>query len=351
MRDLKRMFIANTEISTSSQPYFIAELSGNHNQDISRALDIIRAAKSAGANAVKLQTYTADTITIDHDSPDFMITEGLWKGFSLYSLYTEAHTPWAWYPQLIDAIRRHEMDVICTPFDRTSVDFLSSFNVDAIKIASFEIVDHDLISCAAALGKPLIISTGMAEYQEIVDAVRVAETAGASDIAILHCVSGYPTPIYDCNLKTIQHLSEHLNTVIGLSDHTLGTTVAVSAVSLGASLIEKHLTISRSEGGLDSAFSLEPEEFHRLVGDCLDAWKAIGQVNFGLVESEKENFLFRRSLYSVQDIEKDERLSLENIRSIRPGFGLAPKFLPEILGKRALVRIPKGTALDLSMIS
>lgn len=329
----------------------IAELSGNHNQDLTRAVKIIKAAKTAGANAVKLQTYTADTITLDHDSPDFRITDGLWKDYSLYDLYDKAHTPWDWYPTLLDTIRDLQMDAICTPFDQTAVEFLEDFNIDAFKIASFEIVDHALISTVARTGKPIIISTGMANFEEISEAIAVARDAGAVDIAILHCVSGYPTPVEDVNLRTIAHLSKLLDVVAGLSDHTLGVGASIAAVALEASIIEKHLTLNRSDGGLDAEFSLEPSEFEILVNECQSAWKSIGEVNYRRTPSEEFNMVFRRSLYVVKDISYGDLISCENVRSIRPGYGLAPKHLPHVLGRKTTSDLTRGTALDWSMIS
>jgi len=342
--------IAGRAIGTGQPPYVIAEMSGNHNGDIGRALAIIDAAKAAGADAVKLQTYTADTITIDHDGPGFRIEGGLWNGRTLHELYEEAHTPWDWHARLFERGRALGIIVFSSPFDATAVDFLEGLGCPAYKIASFEIVDLPLIERAAATGKPLIISTGIARLDEIGEAVAAARGAGAGGIALLHCVSGYPTPIEEANLMTIPDLRDAFDTVVGLSDHTPGTVVAASAVALGAALVEKHFTLSRADGGVDSAFSLEPRELEELCRSCRAAWQAMGEASYDLKPSEKGNKIFRRSLYVVEDVAKGQPFTGRNLRSIRPGFGLAPKHLQHVLGKRASRDIARGTPMAWDLV-
>jgi N-acetylneuraminate synthase len=347
---MSEITIAGRRIGPGHTPYVIAEMSGNHNGDIDRALALIEAAQKAGADAVKLQTYTADTITIDHDGPEFRIRGGLWDGETLYQLYQKAHTPWDWHPRLFARARELGITVFSSPFDPTAIDFLEELGAPAYKIASFEIVDLPLIERAARTGRPLIISTGMAGLGEIGEAVAAARAAGCREIALLHCTSGYPTPPEDSNLRTIPHLAAAFDVVAGLSDHTPGTAVPVAAVALGASLIEKHFTLRRADGGPDAAFSLEPEELTELVANCRTAWTALGSVNYELEASETGSKIFRRSLYVVQDIPAGGRLTAENVRSIRPGHGLPPKHLPEVLGRRAARAIPRGTPLSWSLL-
>jgi pseudaminic acid synthase len=342
--------IAGRPIGPGHPPYVIAEMSGNHNGDIKRAFALLEAAKKAGADAVKLQTYTADTITIDHNGPGFRIEGGPWNGRTLYDLYQEAHTPWDWHPQLFAKAREIGIAIFSSPFDSTAIDFLEKLGAPAFKIASFEIIDLPLIQRAARTGKPLIISTGIAGLGEIAEAVEAARAAGGREIALLHCTSGYPTPPEDSNLRTLPHLADAFGVVAGLSDHTLGTAVPVAAVALGANLIEKHFTLRRADGGPDSKFSLEPEELAELVVNCRTAWIALGRVSYELEPSEKVNKTFRRSLYVVQDIPAGGRLTAENVRSIRPGYGLAPKHLPDVLGRRAGRAIARGTPLGWSLI-
>ena len=347
---LSDVTIAKRPVGPGHPPFIIAEMSGNHNHDIGRAIAIIEAAAQAGADAVKLQTYTADTITIDHDGPDFKINGGLWAGRSLYELYVEAHTPWDWHPTLF--ARAHDLGIaiFSAPFDPTAVDFLADLDAPAFKIASFEAIDLSLIEKAASVGKPLIISTGMASLDEIEEAVAAARNTGTGDIILLHCVSGYPTPPGDANLSTIPDLAERFGVQVGLSDHTLGTAVATAAVALGATVIEKHVTLSRADGGPDADFSLEPDELALLVEQCRTAWQALGTPGYSLKGSETGNVVFRRSLYATADIGAGETLTEENVRSIRPGYGLAPKHLRDILGRPAAKNIARGTALDWHLI-
>jgi N-acetylneuraminate synthase len=337
-------------IGPGHSPYVIAEMSGNHNGDIDRAFALMEAAKAAGADAVKLQTYTADTITIDHDGPGFRIEGGLWAGRTLYDLYQEAHTPWDWHEALFAKGRDLGITVLSAPFDPTAIELLESLNTPAYKIASFEIIDLPLIEKAAATGKPLIISTGMANLEEIGDAVSAARNAGCTELTLLHCISGYPTPIEQSNLRTVPDLRNKFDAVIGLSDHTLGTTASVVAVALGAAVIEKHLTLARADGGPDAAFSLEPDELRVLCQSCRDAWSALGDADYSRKKAEQENAMFRRSLYVVEDVREGEEFNERNVRSIRPGFGLAPKHLKQVLGQEAAMDLSRGTPLELSHI-
>ena len=337
-------------IGPNHPPYIVAEMSGNHNGDISRAFAILEAAKEAGADAVKIQTYTADTITIDHDGPGFTIEGGIWNGRTLYDLYKEAHTPWEWHEPLFEKAHELGITLFSAPFDSTAVDFLESLHTPAYKIASFEAIDLPLITKTASTGKPLIISTGMADLGEIKDAIDTARNAGATDILVLHCVSGYPAPIGDCNLATIPDLSERFAVATGLSDHTKGITVPIAAVAQGAVMIEKHVTLCRSDGGPDAAFSIEPKELKHLVDGVQTAWEAIGQPHYDRKESEKGNVIFRRSLYIVRDIAAGEKFTCSNVRSIRPGHGLQPKYLPNVIGRRANRNLKRGEPLEFSMI-
>jgi N-acetylneuraminate synthase len=341
--------IAGRRIGPGEPPYVIAEMSGNHNGVIARAFRLIEAAKEAGADAVKLQTYTADTITIDHGGPGFVIKGGLWDGRRLYDLYRDAHTPWEWHEALFAKCRDVGITVFSSPFDPTAVDLLERLGAPAYKIASFELIDTPLVRYAARIGKPLIMSTGMADAAEIADAVQAAQEAGSGGFALLHCVSGYPTPVEEANLKRIPALAASYDCPIGLSDHTMGTEVAVAAVALGAALIEKHFTLARADGGPDAAFSLEPHELADLVKGVRSAYRALGRPDYGHASSEQSNMVYRRSLYAVADIAAGEILTEANVRSIRPGYGLPPKHLPAILGRRAKRRIARGTPLSFDL--
>lgn len=343
--------IAGRKIGPSQPPYIIAEMSANHLGRLDRALTIIDAAKKAGADAVKIQTYTADTITIDHDGPEFRIKGGLWDGRTLYDLYQEAHTPWDWHPRLFEHARARGIALFSSPFDPTAIDLLESLDAPAYKIASFEIVDIPLIQRAASTGKPLIISTGMAGMTEIAEAVDAARDAGRGGIVLLHCVSGYPTPPEESNLLRLRALAERFNTLVGLSDHTMGTACAVAAVVLGAVAIEKHLTLRRTDGGPDGAFSLEPEEMRALVQDSRTAFAALGTGQEMRAPSESGNAMFRRSLYAVRDVAAGEVFTADNVRSIRPGLGLPPKHLPEVLGRKAACAVKRGTPLSWDLVA
>ncbi len=338
-------------IGEDHPPYIIAEMSGNHNHDINRAFALLEAAKEAGADAVKLQTYTADTITIDHDGPGFVLDSGLWAGRKLYDLYQEANTPWEWHKALFDRARELGITIFSSPFDHSAVDFLEELNAPAYKIASFEAMDIPLIEKAASTGKPLIISIGVTDLGEASEAVAAARRAGAEGICLLHCVSAYPSKPEDANLATIPHLGRAFDVVPGLSDHSPGTALACAAVAMGARVIEKHFTLRRADGGPDSAFSLEPDELKRLVDDSRAAWASIGRVNYALKgEDEEKSATLRRSLYVVKDVERGEALTNDNVRSIRPGFGLKPKFLPNVLGRKASRPLKRGEPLDWNML-
>jgi len=334
----------------STKPYIIAELSGNHNGDINRAFKLMEAAKEAGADAVKLQTYTADTITIDHNSDEFVVKGGLWNGRTLYELYQEAHTPWEWHPALFEKGKELGITVFSTPFDKTAVDFLEILQVPFYKVASFELIDTPLISYIAKTKKPMIMSTGMASIEEIENAVKAATESGCIDLTLLHCVSAYPAPIEDCNLATMIDLKNRFpQCKIGLSDHTLGTTVAIAAVALGARVIEKHITLAREDGGVDSAFSLEPQELKFLCEETKNVVSAIGKINYHRSDNERKSIAFRRSLYIVKDINEGEVFTEKHVKSIRPGYGLPPSFLPKILGKRAAGNYKFGTPLNIGV--
>ncbi len=343
----KKIEIAGRLIGEEYPPYIIAELSANHNGDIERAFRIIEEAKKAGADAVKLQTYSADTITIDCDTEDFYVRGGLWDGKTLYELYKWAQMPWEWHKPLFDKANDLGITIFSSPFDYSAVDLLEDLNAPAYKIASFEAVDLPLIRYVAKTGKPMIISTGMANDEEIQEAVDAARGEGCEQLVVLHCVSGYPAPPADYNLKTIPDISSRFNVMAGLSDHTISNTTAVASVVLGASVIEKHVTLDRTGGGPDDSFSLEPHELKQLCEDSKVAWSARGSVNYEKKESEKGNVKFRRSLYIVNNIKKGDILKDGDIKSIRPGFGLPPKYYEEIVGLKAKNDLEFGSPVKL----
>jgi N-acetylneuraminate synthase len=342
--------IAGRAIGPEAPPFVVAELSANHNGTLDHAIAIMRAAKAAGVDAIKLQTYTADTITIDHDGPGFRIEQGLWRGRTLHELYQEAHTPWDWHGALFEEGRSLGLPVFSTPFDASAIAFLERFDPPAYKIASFELVDLGLIRAVAATGRPVILSTGMASFVEIQEAMAAARDAGARQIVLLHCTSGYPTPPEEANLRTIPHLAEKLGVPVGLSDHTLGIGVALAAVALGACLIEKHVTLRRADGGPDAGFSLEPDELKSLIENARLAHAALGSITFERRASEVGNAVFRRSLYIVRDMKAGEMLTPETLRSIRPGFGLPPRYYDDLLGKRVNRDVARGTPLSWDLI-
>ncbi len=347
---MKEIEIDGRKIGENFPPYIIAELSANHNGDIERAFRIMEIAKRAGADAIKLQTYSADTITINCENEDFQIKGGLWDGNSLYELYQWAQMPWEWHKPLFDRAKQLGITIFSSPFDFTAVDMLEDLGAPAYKIASFEAIDIPLIKYVARTKKPMIISTGMANAEEIAEAVDAARSSGCSQLVVLHCVSGYPAPPEDYNLQTIPDLAKRFDVIAGLSDHTISNTTAISSVALGASVIEKHVTLDRTGGGADDSFSLEPEELEFLCRESKVAWGAKGAVNYERKSSEKGNVQFRRSLYVVEDIKAGHELTKENVRSIRPGFGLPPKLYNEILGRRVKRDLVFGTPLTLEDI-
>ena len=342
--------IAGRRIGPDHPPYIIAELSANHNGKLETAMRIVEAAKQAGADAVKLQTYTADTITLNADSEDFRIQGGLWGGRTLYDLYQEAHMPWEWHAPLFAHARKVGITLFSSPFDATAVDLLESLGAPAYKIASFEAVDLPLIRYVAATRKPMIISTGMASTEEIDEAVAAARDGGCTELALLHCVSGYPAPAAEYNLRTIPDMQRRFGVVIGLSDHTLDNTTAVASIAMGAALVEKHFTLDRAGGGPDDSFSLEPAELAALCRDTRTAWAALGQVDYSRAPSEQGNAKFRRSLYFVKDLAAGEVITADAVRSVRPGYGLAPKLLPRVLGRTLKVRVAKNTPVTAAVI-
>jgi len=342
--------IAGRRIASHAPPYVIAEMSANHNGNIETAFKIIEAAKQAGADAVKLQTYRPDTITLNCDSEDFRIHGGLWDGRTLYDLYQEAHLPWDWHAPLFAHARKLGITIFSSPFDNTAVDLLEDLNAPAYKIASFEAVDPALIKYVASTGKPMIISTGMADVEEIQEAIEAAREGRCKELAILHCVSGYPAPATDYNLRNIPDMIQRFGLVTGLSDHTLGNTTAISSIAMGASLIEKHFTLNRHGGGPDDSFSMEPAELTTLCRDCKTAWNALGQVDYGHKSSEMGNVKFRRSLYFVKDLKAGDVITVDSVRSVRPGFGLAPKFMTLVLGKRVKINCEAKSPVTASVI-
>jgi pseudaminic acid synthase len=335
--------IAGRMIGRGYSPYVIAEMSANHNGDIQTAFRLIETAKKVGASAVKMQTYRPDTITLKSDLPDFQIKGGLWAGRTLYDLYEEAHTPWDWHKPLFEHARKIGITIFSSPFDHTAVDLLEDLNTPAYKIASFEAVDLPLIKYVASTGKPMIISTGMADAQEIQEAIAAAHEGGCKELAILHCVSGYPAPPSDYNLNTIPDMIQRFGLVTGLSDHTVDNTTAITSIGLGASIIEKHFTLDRTAGGPDDSFSLEPSEMEQLCKTADIAWSALGSVDYGRKSSEQGNVQFRRSLYFVKDLEAGDLITEDSVRSVRPGYGLPPKMLESIIGKRLTKPAKYGT--------
>lgn len=335
------------------KPFIIAEMSGNHNHDLERALNIVKAAKDAGADAIKLQTYTADTMTIDKNDGEFFISDdtNMWKGQSLYALYQKAYTPWEWQEKIFNYARDIGIIAFSTPFDLTSVDFLENLAVPCYKIASFENIDIPLIRRIAQTGKPIIASTGMTTVAELSDLVTTARAGGCTDLTLLKCTSNYPSTPAGSNIRTIPHMKELFNTQVGLSDHTLGNGVAVASIALGAMVIEKHFTLSRADGGVDAAFSLEPAELKQLVRDAQAAYTGLGHISYEVTDEEKPSLVFRRSLYIVEDMKAGDIITAKNMRSIRPGLGLAPKYYDLVLGRKVKCDVARGTALSFDLLS
>ena len=340
--------INGRQIGGNHPPYIIAELSANHNGSIERAFETIDAAASCGADAIKLQTYTANTMTIDCEKPDFMINGGLWHGYKLFDLYKWAETPFEWMSQLFAHARKRDITVFSTPFDETAVDLLEDLNTPAYKIASFEVIDLPLIKYVASTGKPLIISTGMASEQEIQEALDTARSSGCNELILMHCISSYPAPMDEANLLQLPELAKRFDVLAGLSDHTLGTTASVAAVALGACMIEKHFTLSRSDKGPDSEFSLEPPELTRLCNDSKDAWSALGAPSFERQRAERGSEIFRRSIYFIKNLNAGDAIQRSDIRRIRPGKGLAPKFFDDLIGRRVIRDVSRGEPVNWS---
>ena len=345
--------IAGCKIGNDCPPFIIAEMSGNHNQSLERALEIVRAAAKNGAHAIKIQTYTADTMTLDIDQAEFIVSDdnSLWKGKTLHSLYQEAHTPWEWHQAIFSEARKHGIIPFSAPFDSSAVDFLESLGTPCYKIASFENTDIPLIQKVAETGKPLIISTGMASVAELHDTVKVAREAGCKDLILLKCTSTYPAAADNTNLLTIPHMKNLFQCEVGLSDHTLGIGVSIASVAVGASIIEKHFTLDRADGGVDSKFSVEPTEMESLVTETYRAWEALGEIKYGPTAAEIKSIKFRRSLYIVSKIKKGETITSANLRAIRPGLGLAPKHYNSLLGKKATRDINTGTPASWELFS
>ncbi|RDE22574.1 pseudaminic acid synthase [Motiliproteus coralliicola] len=347
---MKDISIDGRKIGHQHKPYIIAELSANHNGSLERALETIEMAAKSGADAIKLQTYTADTMTIDCDREDFQIEGGLWDGYKLYDLYQWAHTPFEWHEAMFQKAKELGITVFSTPFDESAVDLLESLDAPAYKIASFEATDLPLIKRVAQTGKPMIISTGMADLDEITDAVEAAREGGCKELVLLHCISGYPSPVDQANLSTIADIEQRFDCVVGLSDHTLGTAVSVTSIPMGACLIEKHVTLSREDKGPDSEFSLEPDELTSLCQQTEAAWQAIGKAGYERKPVEHASLKFRRSLYFITDMKAGDIITPENIRRIRPGYGLAPKFYDQLIGKRITADVVRGTATSWELI-
>ena len=347
---MKEIRIDGRKIGADFPPYIIAEISANHNGSMATAKKIIEEAKKAGADAVKLQTYTPDTITLNSDAEDFRIQGGLWDGRTLYDLYQEAYMPWEWHKPLFDHALEQGITIFSSPFDSTAVDLLEDLNAPAYKIASFEAVDLPLIKYVASTGKPMIISTGMADADEIQEAIDAARSGGCKELVILRCVSGYPAAPEDYNLRTIPDMLERFGVLVGLSDHTLDNTTAIASVAMGACIIEKHFTLDRNGGGPDDSFSLEPKELEKLCSSTKTAWQTVGQVSYGKKSSEIGNVKFRRSLYFVEDLHAGTHITAASVRSVRPGFGLPPKYLEKVIGKKLLVDVKKNTPVSFDML-
>lgn len=349
---MNKIMINGRQVSVDAPPFIIAEMSGNHNQSLERALEIVEAAAKAGAHALKLQTYTADTMTLDISEGEFYISDpdSLWSGTSLYKLYQDAYTPWEWHKPIFDRCKELGMIGFSTPFDETAIDFLEELDVPCYKIASFENTDLPLIRKVAATGKPMIISTGMATLAELEETVRAAREAGCNDIILLKCTSTYPASPENTNIVTIPHMRELFDCQVGLSDHTMGVGVAVASVALGATVIEKHFTLRRADGGVDSAFSMEPEELKALVVETKRAWQSLGKINYGATKKEQASMQYRRSIYIAQDMKAGDMFTKENLRVIRPGLGLPPKYYERLLGKQVRVDVKKGTPVSWDLL-
>ncbi len=347
------MKIANRCIGRDHAPFIIAEMSGNHNQSLDRAMEIVAAAAKTGAHALKIQTYTPDTMTLDLNEREFVINDqkSLWAGTSLYKLYSEAYTPWDWHKPIFNRARELGMIPFSTPFDKTAVDFLEDLKVPCYKIASFENTDLPLIRRVAATGKPMIVSTGMATIAELDETVRAARESGCKALILVKCTSAYPATADNANILTIPHLRDHFDCEVGLSDHTMGLGVSIASVAHGATVIEKHFTLNRAEGGVDSTFSMEPAEMALLVAETERAWKSLGQVSYGPTESEKKSLTFRRSLYVVNDLKRGEVLTMTNVKAIRPGLGISPKYLDQVIGRRVIKDVRRGTPLAWELIN
>jgi pseudaminic acid synthase len=350
MKNNPTINIAGREISAEITPYIIAEMSANHNGNIETAFKIIEEAKKAGADAIKLQTFTPETITLNSDAEDFRINGGLWDGRTLFELYKEAHLPWDWHKSLFLHALKHDITIFSTPFDNTAIDFLEDLNAPAYKIASFEVIDLELIKYAASTGKPLIISTGMANTSEIENAIDAAREGGCKELAILRCVSEYPAPVSDYNLRTIPNMIERYDIVTGLSDHTIDNTTAIVSVGMGASIIEKHFTLDRSSGGPDDIFSIEPLELHALCKDVKTAFLSLGKVDYSTKNSEMKNVKFRRSLYFIKDLKAGDLITPNSIKSVRPGYGLEPKYIHSLIGKKIKINVSKNTPVKYELI-
>jgi pseudaminic acid synthase len=351
-KNFKQIKVGKSYIGANHPPFIIAEMSGNHNQSLKRALEIVDAVASSGAQALKIQTYTPDTMTIDLNEREFHISDenSLWKGKSLYDLYGEAHTPWEWHEEIFTRARKKGLIPFSSPFDATAVDFLEDLDVEIYKIASFENTDIPLIKKVAATGKPMIISTGMATVSELDESVRAARDSGCDNLILLKCTSTYPALPINSNLRTIEHLKDLFDCEVGLSDHTLGIGAAIASVGMGATVIEKHFTLDRGDGGVDSAFSLEPKELEFLVTESCSAWQSLGSVNYGTSKSEKNSIQFRRSLYIVEDLKKGDKITINNLRAIRPGLGLPPKYINSFIGKTIKNDVQRGTPLSWDLI-